>query len=560
MRKLVAILVLGLAGLPFAAGCHADPDDPAGQAKELSDPVRRENAIANLTRLYTGKLQQHQGNRAHAEVKGVADAMHAELTKTYIDHPEDNTGRRHILDLMFEMRDARTLPALIEALDWRPEVSEEHAIRAAQTFQAMDVPAADKPRVVAKLGEALAKISGSRPVDNRMRIEMIRALGTIHDRSATPILVRITTAQTDDQNFLINRLAGEQLGRIGDPAALPAMMKALFMFDPNAPQRRMNDVAAEALVRIGRPALQPLLAVLRGEDREANRIAQQYIDAIRQRDQAAAAQLNVRTITSNEAAFTLGQLGAREALEPLLAEAQLAGEENAGRRFGAGIALVSINRNEADNERVRTALRSVYTASDKAARPQLLVAFQHALDPGLMQFLLEQARTPEDEVPEIRLSAFTAYAMLANKQEAAAARAVIDGEPAEGGFKQNFQQSASALAAANECDQDVACWARKLADRDKMVARKATYMLARYGRGNPAAIRALIGALDRPDVDVRVDVLYALDQVTVRGSAEAVAKLDEVRQREEGRQIWEHTKQIAMPIQARIRNRSQGAS
>jgi len=37
-------------------GCHAKPDDAAGQAEELSDPLRRENAIGNLNRLYTSAL------------------------------------------------------------------------------------------------------------------------------------------------------------------------------------------------------------------------------------------------------------------------------------------------------------------------------------------------------------------------------------------------------------------------------------------------------------------------------------------------------------------------
>ena len=39
----VAVLVATL-GL----GCHAAKDDPEGQAEELADPVRRENAIFNL--------------------------------------------------------------------------------------------------------------------------------------------------------------------------------------------------------------------------------------------------------------------------------------------------------------------------------------------------------------------------------------------------------------------------------------------------------------------------------------------------------------------------------
>ena len=46
------IITVGLA----LWGCHADPDDAAGQAGELTDPVRRENALRNIQRLYSAAL------------------------------------------------------------------------------------------------------------------------------------------------------------------------------------------------------------------------------------------------------------------------------------------------------------------------------------------------------------------------------------------------------------------------------------------------------------------------------------------------------------------------
>ena len=53
-----------------------------------------------------------------------------------------------ILDLLYEMQDPRGLPALLEALNWRTEVSEQHAIRAAQTIEDIDVPSAERPGVI----------------------------------------------------------------------------------------------------------------------------------------------------------------------------------------------------------------------------------------------------------------------------------------------------------------------------------------------------------------------------------------------------------------------------
>ena len=135
------VLAALIAALGF--GCHAAKDDPEGQASELSDPVRRENAIYNLKEIYTETLAANGGDRMSEEVRAVADVIVDPLTQTYLSFPEDRINGLAILDLLYEMQDPRSLPALVEALNWRTEVSEDHAIRAAQTIQALDVPAAE---------------------------------------------------------------------------------------------------------------------------------------------------------------------------------------------------------------------------------------------------------------------------------------------------------------------------------------------------------------------------------------------------------------------------------
>ncbi|MDH4283476.1 MAG: HEAT repeat domain-containing protein, partial [Myxococcales bacterium] len=312
----VAVLVAAL-GL----GCHAAKDDPKGQAEELSDPVRRENAIFNLKEIYTETLAAHGGDRNSPEVKAVADVIVEPLTRAYLDYPEDRINGLAILDLLYEMQDARSIPALTEALNWRTEVSEEDAVRAAQTIDVMEVPADKRPAVIQALARSLERITDARPQDNRMRVSMIRALGSLQDKGATDILTTIATKQDEKQNFLINRLAAQQLGELRDPAAVPALIKCLFLFAPNRPELRMNDVAAEALILIGRPSLKPLLAVLDGKDAAANAIAKEYIDAVKARRPDLANQMTVRQVTGGEASFALGALGFPDALEPLLAEA-----------------------------------------------------------------------------------------------------------------------------------------------------------------------------------------------------------------------------------------------
>ena len=544
-------------------GCHADPDDPAGQADELSDPVRRENALTNLQRLYTNTLADNDGDRASEPVRNMADAIAPKLNQAFLDNPTDNQNRLTMLDLMSEMRDERTIPALIEALDWRPEVNEEHAIRAARALGTMDVPNERKAAVVEAIGVAIRKVTQARPVDARLRVELLRSLGALDHESAQPILVEVALRQDESQNFAFNRLAAQQLGNSAGPDTIEPMIKGLFLFAPNNPSMRMNDVAAEVLVRVGQPAVAPLLGVLNGTNAEANAIAEAYIEAVRQRDAGAAEQMSVRQITGGEATFTLGALGFREAMDPLLAETRA---EDMFRRVNGSIALVRLNHNAADRARVREALMRVYASldGDPAAvqsKAQLVAAMRSLYDGEYIPFFRQQAAIP-DLHPVVRLAAVTAVAMLANKAEAEALKTWIgtldrEGDNNDDPYFQQFQQGTEkAIAEAIECDNAIPCYIEKLGDSDTDVAQKAAFMLGRLGRGNADVISALASRLNHPDVAVRLSMVAALDRVATEGSPEAVAMIDELRDTEEGRSVWTNFSREALPIQARLRARA----
>ena len=550
----VAILIAAL-GL----GCHAAEDDPEGQAGELSDPVRRENAVFNLKEIYTETLAANAGDRNSPEVKAVADVIVEPLTRAYIDYPQDRINGLAILDLLYEMQDPRSLPALIEALNWRTEVSEDHAIRAAQTIQVMEVPAAERPNVIQALARSLERITDSRQQDNKMRVAMIRALGSLKDKGATVILTSIATKQDEKQNFLINRLAAQQLGELRDPAAIPALVKCLFLFAPNHPELRMNDVAAEALILIGRPSLKPLLGVLAGKDATANAIAKHYIDAIKARRPDLANRMTVRQVTGGEASFALGALGFSEALEPLLQEA---GSSDTPRKLNAAIALVRVDVPAAQKERVRSTLKKAYGELPKgfegiAMRGQLLAAIAHTYEAEMMPFVYDQV-VDKKANPELRLIAVQNYALLANKAEASnLSNAIANEKRSEaGGYREKFEERKPLLDLANECDTSVDCWISKAGSADANKARKGAYMLGRYASGNAKAIDALVGQLGSEDLGVRLSALMAIDQIAVNGSPAAVAKIDELRIREEGQSVWTRFRGEALPIQARLRSRA----
>ena len=87
----------------------------------------------------------------------------------------------------------------------------------------------------------------------------MRALVKIGDKRAVPTLIKILTTSADEQDFLLNQRAALGLAELRDPQAIPALIKGLFMTG------RGTDIFQEcrlALVRIGAPAVDPLIALL----------------------------------------------------------------------------------------------------------------------------------------------------------------------------------------------------------------------------------------------------------------------------------------------------------
>lgn len=552
-KQFLNAVLLGACALGFGlVACHPDDNDPKGQAGDLGDPVRREFALGRLQSIYSTRLSAAKGDRSQAPVQEFVEVTHEPLTKAYLEHPEDTQNGLRILSLMNEMRDPRVLPALVKALDWTAEVSEDHAVTAALTLTEIKIPDDKRGEVVDGVGKALLRVDGARGADNRMRKSFIEVLGKLKDKRAVEPLTKVALKRDTSQNFLFNILALQQLVTLADPGSVPTFIKGLYWFDVNNPAMRMNDVATSGLVAIGRPALEPVLKLLRGEDQEANAVVKLYIEAIKQKDAEAARKLNAQAIVSTEATFTLGKLGFREAIQPLIAESK---SQDSARAMGAALALVSIVRSPEDTAPIVEALTKTYGELEMAQRPQLLVAMRHMYASELMPFLFTTAKTKEKELGSdaARLYAFQGYALLANKAEMAQAKALFDKDEL---LKAQLSDHLPLFAAAAACDSSVECWTGKLKDNDKLILRKASSMLARFGRGDDKAIAALVQLFAHRDLEVRNEALGAVDAIAVKGSKAAVDKIDELETVEGGRSIWNNFKREALPTRSRLQLRS----
>jgi HEAT repeat protein len=263
--------------------------------------------------------------------------------------------------------------------------------------------------------------------------------------------------------------------------------------------------------------------------------------------------MNHDTLVAREAVLALGRIGFRDSIDTLIEESAA---EDPDRRMTAALALVSINRAPEDTPKIVEAMTKVYDRSDKQARPQLLVAFRHLYANEVMPLLQKVAKTTETELPPVQMYGWVSYALLANKEESKILGPILEKEEL---IKPQLVDYQVAIKAAEQCDKNVECWLGKLKDKDKIVVRKAATMLARYGRGNEAAIKGLVELFGHSDLEVRNEALSAVDYIAVQGSDLAVKKIDELEASESGRSVWSNFSREALPTRSRLKTRSAGS-
>lgn len=127
---------------------------------------------------------------------------------------------------------------------------------AASALADMRDPAATEP-LIAAMGDASGHV-------RRMAARGLARFGDT--RALDPLIAALT-----DQDGAVREEAAEGLARLADPRAVPALVEALKPdysrsglrpTDMNEPARGMKDRVAAALVKIGKPAIDPLIVLL----------------------------------------------------------------------------------------------------------------------------------------------------------------------------------------------------------------------------------------------------------------------------------------------------------
>jgi HEAT repeat protein len=482
--------VLALASL----ACEGDPNDPMTWAKDLKNLRVQKESLDRL---------------ANMDVEKARPAVPA-LIELYQD-----TRRPEHLEALARYLDPRSKSIMIDALEYTDDDFDRATI-AAGVLGDMKAPEAVDPLI--KAAEKQLPIKSRA---NSTRIAAIRALVKIGDKRAVPTLMKIVTTSADDQDFLLNQKAALGLAELRDPQSVPALIKGLFMTG------RGTTIFQEcrlALVRLGPPAVDPLIQLLEEKNPEITEMAHQ----LKFEDPPP---VGTPGVVPHKAAILLGDLRARKAVQPLIGRLhqKARGDEHRSALIALGYiadpagddAIVSVLRDpKADPAERASAADALYLSGDRRAVPTLL----------------EIAKSGYiGKASDLRASAAIALARIAGKETYDAFKALVDKETQVQGV---FGMALDRMQVAEECDQDIACYGKKLLDPSWTRAEKAAFSIGFSGdakQGLPLLLAAMkpITTMAPERFPVHQALLFALARLGSKDCTACIEKLDKQIERDE---------------------------
>lgn len=426
-------------------GCLQDPNDPKIWAERLQDGLRQEEALDRLSSMPVEK----------------ARAVLPQLIDLYRE-----TGKPHHLAALARYQDPRARPLFVEALDrWR--LDRERAVVAAQAFG----EARARDMVDPLLAVVGAPLPRSDP-GNLVRLEALRALSRIGDPRMVPTLIALLDTPTGRQDFRLHQRAALELTRVADARAIPALVKGLFL--ARGGQTTFEECRL-ALARIG-PAAIPTLLELMGDDEALGPV-------IARRGLEVKGPWEVR----HAAARLLGDLRAAQAVRPMAAYLRKGAQPPDGPAIVTALGLIGTA--EAVDP-LLALLRDAHAPQDMriAAAQALALSGDEFAAPVL--FDLVAARAKRDVPPPwLRHQAVAPLVRVLGPDRAGDFRTLLD----EQQVAPQYREALAAMAVAEACGADLACYARHLDDPSVPRAEKAAWALALSG--DPAAIPPLLGKL-----------------------------------------------------------------
>ena len=542
---IVASLTIGTAPLTLGAiaGC-ADENSPDTHVAKLSDPGTRPQAVNRLVQFFEDAMTKDNKNRDGANTKPILDKIVEPMNKVCAAGEADERTQSKIVKFLSDARDPRGEECLVKILkDFKPEGGAEEDVRwATRAVGAMKLKGASPA-----LLEVYNKI---RPSKLKKVPELYRdvrdAMLELKDPSWEPTLIEKLNRPINDRKDVANLkdemfwqiTAAELLGALKSPGAVKPLIKAVL-----SPMKAdVGATAVNALIKIGKPAIAPTIAVLKSEDKEMMEYsklenlkgAQPGQDG-KPNPQAAKA---AETAHIGGASIILATIGREEASAPMI-EAMEKSDD---------LARAIIARELAKLPSTPEVVRAFQSAFDRTpptlsippgtgARESMLESAVTFFDSSFVPWIVKGAQSmkgEEGDIAPVREASLIAATKLMTRDQIGVVEGLYNmkaGTSTLGkGFEKEFVIAKELLAA---CTDKVECYLAKLAEPASQAKEtqfkgiKSAYMVGVHG--NPDVRKKLIDLMPKlSNAAVRYVAVSVIDHFSPKGDKGIADQLQKI--------------------------------
>ena len=284
MKRISTLLLLAALSLSVLLTACRDEKDPQDNIDLLYDRPWREQALKNISDIFSTVMQENKNDLQNPAVKEVTDVLVPGLSKAFMDFDRDPANRKVIIELLAQMNDPRAIPVFLEALTMEKTTEAAMFLVAANAVQRQKVEAA-LPKLLkgwemaknARAGRQGAPFTND---ENQIVQSFISASSIIvveHPdtslrKDVVQALIEITDAPDTIQELRLNMKAMKALGKIGDAAAVPVLIRGIAQKGVRQPIA-LGTIAFAALQQIhDRDAVvKGILAFAKGQDEAFNK-------------------------------------------------------------------------------------------------------------------------------------------------------------------------------------------------------------------------------------------------------------------------------------------------
>jgi HEAT repeat protein len=525
----------------------ADESQPEYWVDKLDDQAWRPRAIKRLEQFFEDAVTKANKDIKDPQVQALLNKIIDPLTKTYVEHYSDVDVKTRValIKLVAAFRDPRAEPALKKALD-------EYIKRPTKSQDETDIRwviRAQKDLKLQSLSDLILqvfmKVEAHSPLGALVIKDLQDTMMSGPAKSWAPSLRKMLQApipaQDKDTFPEVKNQAYWQivscllLGELHDAEAVEPMMRVLL--DPL--KGPVHPTALLALARIGDPAVDAAIKLLKGQDKG---LAEYHLAKLKKAQDLKEAPKDEPYVWM--AAVVLGTSGNSKAIKPMIQVLKSQEHET-----NKAVILDELTKIPATAES-KAAFKEGFEALKLDTRNQMgekalpFLAEESVtrfFDPSMLDWLVSRAEETKgypDEKKDLQVNILTTFIKLAKPNQLGKARAMM----AEYGTKESkeskykyFEEKllAQAEAVVGACGDRVECYLSYIEksevqkQENEFGGIKAAYMIGSLGDENAAM--ELVDRLESlENKSVLMAALKAIDYLLPKGSAKVAQKLDEI--------------------------------